>query len=129
MNIFLPYENDIRKSVESLDDLRLNKQILEIYQLLRLSIDESKSFDISERGYRNHPIYLHYKNNKKFLIDYGFKCCKEYSHRFNKVHKLYSYFTNSFFKYDGGKGGWFGINHFIWKAQKGNLTIFAQLKM
>jgi hypothetical protein len=32
MNIFLPYENDIEKSVMSLDDKGLNKQILECKQ-------------------------------------------------------------------------------------------------
>jgi hypothetical protein len=57
VNIFLPYENDIKKSVESLDDRRLNKQILECKQLLSLSIDEYSCVDVSDRGYRNHPIY------------------------------------------------------------------------
>lgn len=33
MNIFLPYEEDIERSVRSLDDKRLNKQILECYQM------------------------------------------------------------------------------------------------
>jgi hypothetical protein len=92
MNIFLPYENDIRKSVKSLDDLRLNKQILETYQLLRLAIDESKGVDISKRGYKKHPIYLHYKKDLYFLALYGYFCCDEFLHRFNKHHKLRSYF-------------------------------------
>jgi hypothetical protein len=30
MNIFLSYDNNARKSVEGLDNVRLNKQILEI---------------------------------------------------------------------------------------------------
>ena len=34
MNVFLPYERNLKKSVQSLDDKRLNKQILECYQLL-----------------------------------------------------------------------------------------------
>ena len=34
MNLFLPYEMNIRQSVMALDDRRLNKQILECQTLL-----------------------------------------------------------------------------------------------
>ena len=87
MNIFLPYENDIQKSVQSLDDLRLNKQILECYQLLSNAIKEKNGENI--KGYKNHPIYVHYKNTPYFLSLYGIACCDEYRYRFNKHHKLY----------------------------------------
>lgn len=90
MNIFLPYENDIRKSVESLDDKRLNKQILETYQLVTNAIKEQVGEEI--KGYKNHPIYLHYKNNLPFLLLYGYKCGVEYQYRFKKSHKLTLYF-------------------------------------
>ena len=93
MNIFLPYENDIRRSVESLDDLRLNKQILECYQLLTLAVDESKGVDISERGYKNHPIYVHYKKYIAFMIYYGTLACLEYCWRFEKMHNLHNQFN------------------------------------
>ena len=86
MNIFLPYENDIRKSVQSLDDLRLNKQILECYQLLDNAIKEQNGEEI--KGYKNHPIYVHYKGNIGFLAVYGHQCCREYHIRFGKCHKL-----------------------------------------
>lgn len=76
MNIFLPYENDITKSVQSLDDTRLNKQILEVYQLLQNAIKEDKGEEIN--GYKNHPVYIFYKNNPVFIIFYGKKCCDEY---------------------------------------------------
>lgn len=90
MNIFLPYENDIVKSVQALDDLRLNKQILECYQLL--SNAESERVGEEVKGYKNHPIYVHYKNSFGFLVVYGFWCCKEYNFRANKRHTLESYF-------------------------------------
>ena len=34
MQVFLPYPDDLVKSAQSLDDLRLNKQITEINQIL-----------------------------------------------------------------------------------------------
>lgn len=86
MNIFLPYENDIQKSAQSLDDLRLNKQILECYQLLSNAIKEEIGEEI--KGYKNHPIYVHYKGNLPFLMFYGYKCCVEYQYRFQRQHKL-----------------------------------------
>lgn len=86
MNIFLPYENDIAKSVKSLDDLRLNKQILECYQLFQKAIHEVRGGEV--KGYKNHPIYVHYKDNRAFLAVYGYYCCTEFQNRFHKVHKL-----------------------------------------
>ena len=99
MNIFLPYEDDIQKSVESLDDKRLNKQILECYQLLLLATDEKAGVDISKRGYRNHPIYLHYKNYPDFIGYYGYLSCLEYQQRFDKEHKLKDKFVGYNVKY------------------------------
>lgn len=90
MNIFFPYENDIAKSVQSLDDLRLNKQILECYQLLNNAIKERNGEEV--KGYKNHPIYVHYKNDLYFLSMYGYYCCDEFLHRFNRRHKLFSFF-------------------------------------
>lgn len=93
MNIFLPYENDIDKSVQSLDDLRLNKQILETYQLLTNAIKEKKGQDV--KGYTNHPIYVFYKTNLPFLMWYGYSCCREYQYRFQKPHKLTTNFMSA----------------------------------
>ena len=101
MNIFLPYENDIQKSVESLDDLRLNKQILECYHLLSLAIDERNGIDVSKRGYRNHPIYVHYKKYLNFLAMYGWACCQEYSHRFYGWHNYEEFFAYRINEYKG----------------------------
>ena len=87
MNIFLPYENDIGASVRSLDDLRLNKQILECYQLLNNATKEYNGEEI--KGYKNHPVYVFYKDNPYFIATYGMFCCFEYECRFNRENKLY----------------------------------------
>ena len=93
MNIFLPYENDINKSVQSLDNLRLNKQILETYQLLTNAIKEKRGQDV--KGYTNHPVYVFYKTNLPFLMWYGYSCCREYQYRFQKPHKLTTNFMSA----------------------------------
>lgn len=87
MNVFLPYEDDIVKSVQSLDDVRLNKQILECYQLLNNATNEYLGREI--KGYKNHPVYVFYKDNIPFLAYYGLCCGIEYCERFEKTHKLY----------------------------------------
>ena len=86
MNIFLPYENDIGASVKALDDLRLNKQILECYQLLNNATKEYNGEEI--KGYKNHPVYVFYKDNPYFIATYGMFCCFEYECRFNRENRL-----------------------------------------
>lgn len=98
MNIFLPYENDVRKSLQSLDDVRLIKQVLETYQLLRNAIEEE--FGGEPKGYKNHPIYVYYKNNIPFLAKYGYCSCVEYAYRFHKSHKLTDYFMLTLIRFD-----------------------------
>ncbi len=91
MNIFLPYcsnvvtYNDIINSVWSLDDKRLIKQILEVYEIFQVSIGENT-------GWSNHPIVKHYKDFPTFLITYGLECCYEYTCRFGKHHKYEEFF-------------------------------------
>lgn len=81
MNIFLPYPNDITLSVQSLDNKRLNKQIVEIATLLEIAIDEKQNGSRTGAGYHNHPIYKHYKDNLEFFAWYGVECCCEYTYR------------------------------------------------
>ena len=92
MNIFLPYENNINKSIESLDDRRLIKQILEVYQLLQIYEKEQNNVVLSGRGYQNHPIYRHYRQYPNFMYMYGYTCCQEYYYRFSKHHTYEEYF-------------------------------------
>ena len=87
MNIFLPYEDNVVASVRALDDKRLIKQISECYQLLYNAIAERAGYEV--KGYKNHPIYVHYKDSIGFLIFYCGVCCYEYRWRFGKEHKYY----------------------------------------
>ena len=59
MNLFLPYERDLKKSVQSLDDVRLNKQIIECVQLLNAYVRKELKHE-DRVGYSNHPVYLHF---------------------------------------------------------------------
>ena len=102
MNIFLPYENNIGKSLQSLDDKRLIKQILEVYQLLQIYEKEQQGIILnnnSNRGYQNHPIYKHYKKYPRFLYFYGYNGCLEYKFRFKKDHKYFDYFSTNALKH------------------------------
>lgn len=66
--------------MQALDDKRLNKQILECYQILQVALGNS-------HGYENHPVVKHYAKDLAFLSSYGFYCCAEYKYRFEKEHK------------------------------------------
>lgn len=92
MNIFLPYEKSIELSVASLDDARLNKQILET----KILTDGARAYEKGEvpNSYFKHPVAQFYKNDIGFLCYYGFQCCKEYWFRFNKYHQYYDFFEN-----------------------------------
>lgn len=93
MNVFLPYERDIKKSVQSLDDKRLNKQILECYQLLTTYIKrEINGIKDKGAGYFNHPVYKHFIStsyNLHALMKYSIEACIEYKYRMGIDHKLY----------------------------------------
>ena len=91
MNIFLPYEDNVIKSVEVLDNCRLIKQILETKQLLLNALHESWGDEI--KGYKNHPVYVHFKGNIPFLVYYGYIACQEYQYRFGKTHELFCEFS------------------------------------
>ena len=52
MQTFLPYPSK-RESLDALDNKRLNKQILECYQILNILTGNSKS-----NAWRNHPAVL-----------------------------------------------------------------------
>lgn len=84
MDIFLPYEDNIFKSIASLDDNRLKQQIDDCEMLLK--VDESYT----------HPLYENYKNNIDFIAYYGLLACREYSYRFRKHHTYEQFFTDIF---------------------------------
>jgi len=64
MQTFLPYR-DFRESAEVLDSKRLNKQILEGYQILKvLNSDDPKA------AWRNHPAVKMWRGAETTLYDY-----------------------------------------------------------
>ena len=77
MNIFLS-QSTVADSVKDLDDLRLQKQLVECYQLLTLAIKEQQEGHEVKAGHYHHPVYLFYKDNIPFLAYYGYICCCEF---------------------------------------------------
>jgi Pyrimidine dimer DNA glycosylase len=64
MQTFLPY-SDYEASAQTLDNKRLNKQILEGYQILKVLSGASPS-----GAWRNHPAVLMWKNSENELLNY-----------------------------------------------------------
>lgn len=87
MNVFLPYEDDIVKSVQSLDDVRLNKQIEECKTMVNAILEHKNSG--LKIGYFHHPVTQFYYNNPQFIAYYGLCCGIEYCERHNKTHFTY----------------------------------------
>lgn len=69
MNTFLPY-SDFAESAKCLDNKRLNKQKVEVYQMLKALNGETK-------GWVNHPCTLMWKGYENALIEYGLVICQE----------------------------------------------------
>jgi hypothetical protein len=65
MQTFLPYPA-MRDSLDALDNKRLNKQILETYQILNVLSGQSKS-----GAWRNHPAVLMWAGAENELWRYG----------------------------------------------------------
>lgn len=95
MQIFFPY-NDYRLSAASLDDKRLNKQIIELGQILSTAI-WIENCDIAEALYaegkiylpshENHPVIINCKHYFKAANYYLQHLLAEYKYRFSKNHK------------------------------------------
>lgn len=75
MQTFLPYQNSTQVAF-SLDSKRLNKQILECYQILNVLSGRSKG-----NGWKNHPAVLMWKNFEKGLWHYTMHMVEEASRR------------------------------------------------
>lgn len=108
MQIFLLY-NNYRLSAVSLDDKRLNKQIIELGQILSTAI-WIENCDIAETLYaegkiylpthENHPVVRNCKHYFKAANYYFQHLLVEYKYRFSKNHKCDSivdrYWTDTF---------------------------------
>ena len=88
MQVFLPYAENLEKSAQSLDDIRLNKQIVEVCQILTAQYNLRYSQNAAV-GYANHPVVQQYGTSSgiTFLLSYGAALCKEYQFRTGKMHQ------------------------------------------
>lgn len=75
MQTFLPSSN-FTLVAQMLDSKRLNKQILEGYQILNVLSGQSPT-----GGWRNHPAVLMWKNHEGSLLTYIAEMIKEAKHR------------------------------------------------
>jgi hypothetical protein len=81
MQTFLPYK-DFDKSAEALDNKRLNKQILECYQILKvLSNPDPRA------GWRNHPAVKMWRGFEHLLLNYTYTMVREADKRGIKTDK------------------------------------------
>jgi len=81
MQTFLPYK-DFDKSAAVLDSKRLNKQILECYQILKvLNSNDPKA------GWRNHPAVKMWRGHENALFDYTLAMIREADRRGIKTDK------------------------------------------
>ncbi len=62
MNLFLPYPDDLAATARFLDDGRLNKQVVEAYQIGRIAVRRVIEPE-SRIGWKNHPSALLVYNN------------------------------------------------------------------
>jgi len=88
MQTFMPYDN-ASKSAAALDNRRLNKQILEAYQILNVLSGNSPT-----GGWRNHPAVLMWKGSEYALFDYATTMITEAKRRGIKTDKNFSNIVN-----------------------------------
>jgi len=100
MQTFVPY-TDVDMCASVLDDKRLNKQILEAFQIYTtICLLEDRDFYIvkdgklKKRGWVSHPCVLMWKSNKDYLCVYANAVCKEWQKRGHK-HVKVEFFQNA----------------------------------
>jgi hypothetical protein len=81
MQTFLPYK-DFDKSAHALDSKRLNKQILEGYQIMNVLMN-----DDPKAGWRNHPAVKMWRGFENSLFDYILAMIREADRRGIKTDK------------------------------------------
>jgi hypothetical protein len=81
MQTFLPHKK-FSDCAKELDSKRLNKQILEGYQILNILLGNSES-----KAWRNHPAVLMWKNNEGSLVFYVKTMIREAKRRGIKTDK------------------------------------------
>jgi hypothetical protein len=95
MQTFLPHK-DFTKSAQALDSKRLNKQILECYQILNvLSNPDPRA------GWRNHPAVKMWRGSEWIIVNYALRMIDEANVRGIKTDKNLDNITN--LSYDEGQ--------------------------
>ena len=95
MQVFVPYAN-CDKSARCLDNRRLNKQILEIVQILSANNNIDVGWKIP-KYIKNHPCSILWKDDNEYLMTYLFCLIYEYSLRTNKAHNVFDLFFRSLY--------------------------------
>ena len=83
MQTFLPYDS-FTKTAQCLDYMRLGKQRVEAYQILRVLTGESQ-------GWKNHPAVKMWKGYEYALTWYGYVICSEWIMRGYKDQMLHKF--------------------------------------
>lgn len=100
MQVFCPCLDPF-DTVKVLDNRRLNKQILEILQILSVNLNINIDWKIP-KYVKNHPNTKLWKNDPLYLIKYLEDLFIEYTKRTNKKHKCeekLNYFPQGFYLY------------------------------
>lgn len=103
MQTFLPFD-DFKLSAQVLDNKRLGKQRVEVYQILIALIEE--------HGWVHHPATKMWKGHTNALVTYGLAVCEEWIRRGNKdtLHERIAAFYN--LNLDNSYPIWFGNEDF-----------------
>lgn len=80
MITFVPQPNFI-ESAQVLDQKRFLKQIVEAYQMIHALTGQTE-------GFKNHPAVKMWEGRVDALALYALFFCREYKHRFGKVHSI-----------------------------------------
>lgn len=92
MQVFLPYAKP-NKTVKCLDNKRLNKQILECFQIMSAITNINIGWKIPKYVY-NHPCTLLWKNNISYLKVYTYSLLNEFWLRRKKNHACMKLLNN-----------------------------------
>lgn len=88
----MPYANPI-KTAKCLDSRRLNKQMIEVIQIISANTGIYVGWKIP-KYIKNHPVTKMWENYENYLINYLDWLLSEYGHRTNKLHKCYIIFLD-----------------------------------
>lgn len=102
MQTFLPYA-DFHQTAHVLDRMRLGKQRVEAFQILRTLVGETA-------GWSNHPAVRMWTGCEGALIDYGITMCLEWKHRGYKDNMLGR--LNQYNRFDYILPSWLGWDSF-----------------